>query len=104
MTSKGMILIADANDSRLHTLDTTTGITEPWCGTGPLYSYSGARSRQVVAKDGPGLQASFDTPSGIAVIENLGCAVVCDRDTGRIRRIELDPRWYTSSITTTITH
>jgi DNA-binding beta-propeller fold protein YncE len=83
--SSGMIVVADAGNNRIR-LVTPAGVVTTLAGSG-----------SAAFADGTGAAASFNYPSGVAVIPSSGLIVVADAGNNRIRLV--DP---TTGVVTTL--
>ncbi len=95
-TRSGVLIVGCSNTNSVYAIDPYTGHCERIAGTGS----------QGEMKDGPALQAVFNRPEGVVVVDSECCAYVCDRMNQAIRRITLPPKFFVArtspfSLTTT---
>jgi hypothetical protein len=74
--SSGQIVVADSYNHRIRLVDPISGAVTTLAGSG-IYAFA----------DGTGVAASFNTPTGVAVIPSSGVIVVADFGNHRIRLV-----------------
>ena len=78
--AEGNLFIADTGNNRVRRVDHSTGIITTFAGTGAV-GHGG--------DEGPGIKASLNFPSGLAV-DSLGSLYIADTDNQKVRKVGPD--------------
>ncbi|KAJ1489152.1 hypothetical protein T484DRAFT_1553582, partial [Baffinella frigidus] len=88
VTASGLIIIADAGNHVIRTLDLSSRTLE-------VATLAGSRVGASGMLDGVGVQAAFNTPAGVAIVD-ADTAVVADVKNHRLRFVDINTRAVTT--------